>query len=150
MVSFFFGRNSVIKRRITIFGVVAVTLLLLGLGFFFFPRQTADLSPVDSELETVTIADLGISYLQVTPGLSDYYGLGVTSGALITEVVSGSPAGRAGMQVGDVILSYNSVKLDGEARLLGMMMACPAGNRMTLEVWRGGNIRTMELFHAEK
>ena len=150
MVSFFFGRNSVIKRRITIFGVVAVTLLLLGLGFFFFPRQTADLPPVDSELETATIANLGISYLQVTPGLSDYYGLGVTSGALITEVVSGSPADRAGMQVGDVILSYNSVKLDGEARLLGMMMACPAGNRMPLEVWRGGNIRTMELFHAEK
>ncbi len=54
------------------------------------------------------------------------------------------------MQVGDVILSYNGVKLEGEVRLLGMMMACPVGNRMTLEVWREKNIRTMELFHSDK
>ncbi len=150
MVFFFFRRNSTNQRRITIIGIAAVTLLLLGLGFFFFPRQIADPSPVESELETATIADLGISYLQVTPGLSDYYGLGVSSGVLVTEVVSGSPADRTGVQVGDVILSYNGVKLEGEARLLGMMMACPAGNRMTLEIWREQDIRTMELFHADK
>ncbi len=150
MVSFFFRRNSANKRRITIIGVVAVTLLLLGLGFFFFPRQIADPSPVDSALETATIADLGISYLQVTPGLSDYYDLGVSSGVLVTEVVSGSPADRTGVQVGDVILSYNGVKLEGEARLLGMMMACPAGNEVTLEVWRENNLRRVALFHPEE
>jgi S1-C subfamily serine protease len=150
MVSFFFRRNSTKQRRITIIGVAAVTLLLLGLGFFFFPRQITDLSPVESELETATTADLGITYLQVTPGLSDYYGLGVSSGVLVTEVVSGSPADRTGVQVGDVILSYNGVKLEGEARLLGMMMSCPAGNKMTLEIWREKDIRTMELFHADK
>lgn len=150
MVSFFFWRNSTNRRGITIIGVAVITLLLLGLGLFFFPRQIADQSPVESALETATIADLGISYLQVTPGLSDYYGLGVSSGVLVTEVVSGSPADRTGVQVGDVILSYNGVKLEGEARLLGMMMACPAGNEVTLEVWREKDIRTMELFHADK
>lgn len=150
MVSFFFWRNSTNRRGITIISVAVITLLLLGLGLFFFPRQIADQSPVESALETATIADLGISYLQVTPGLSDYYGLGVSSGVLVTEVVSGSPADRTGVQVGDVILSYNGVKLEGEARLLGMMMACPAGNEVTLEVWREKDIRTMELFHADK
>ena len=150
MVSFFFRRNSTNRRGITIISVAVITLLLLGLGFFFFPRQIADQSPVESALETATIADLGISYLQVTQGLSDYYGLGVSSGVLVTEVVSGSPADRTGVQVGDVILSYNGVKLEGEARLLGMMMACPAGNEVTLEVWREKDIRTMELFHADK
>ncbi len=149
-MSFFFRNNSTNRRGITIIGVAAITLLLLGLGYFFFPRQIADQSPVESELETATTADLGITYLQLTPGLSDYYGLGVTSGVLVTEVVSGSPADQTGVQVGDVILSYNGVKLEGEARLLGMMMACPAGNRMTLEVWREKDIRTMELLHAAK
>ncbi len=149
MVSFFFRKSAANQRRITTIGVAAAALLLLGLGSFFLFRQITGLSPDESALETATIADLGISYLQVTPGLSDYYALGVSSGVLVTEVIPDSPADRTGVQVGDVILSYNGVKLEGEARLLGMMMACPAGNEVTLEVWREMNLRRVALFHPE-
>lgn len=149
MVSFFFRRSATSHRRITTIGVAAAALLLLGLGSFFLFRQINNLSPDESALETATVADLGISYLQVTPGLSDYYGLGVSSGVLVTEVIPGSPADRTGVRVGDVVLSYNGVKLEGEARLLGIMMACPAGNEVTLEIWREMNLRRVALFHPE-
>lgn len=149
MVSFFSRRSATSHRRITTIGVAAAALLLLGLGSFFLFRQITSLSPDESALETATVADLGISYLQVTPGLSDYYGLGVSSGVLVTEVIPGSPADRTGVRVGDVVLSYNGVKLEGEARLLGIMMACPAGNEVTLEIWREMSIRRVALFHPE-
>ncbi len=76
--------------------------------------------------------------------------MGVDSGALVTEVVPGSPAELAGVQVGDVILSFNGTRLDEEVPLLGMMMSCPAGNRVTLEVWRVNNTAVVELLHTDR
>ncbi len=135
MLAFFFRRNPTNRRRITIIGVAVVAMLLLGLGLFSFPRQAADQFPVESEPEKATTADLGITYLQVTPGLSVYYNLGVSSGVLVTEVASGSPADQTGVQVGVVIRSYNGVKREWKTRFLGMIMAC----LMRIEEGRSNN-----------
>jgi serine protease Do len=91
-----------------------------------------------------------MTYLQVTPQLSAYYGIGVESGALVTEVVPDSPAERSGIREGDIILSFNGTRLEKGSPLLGMMMTCPAGNRVMLEIMRTGNIRMVELFHTER
>lgn len=50
-------------------------------------------------------ARLGVRLQPLTPGLAEYFGLGDRSGALVAEVRDGSPADRAGLRAGDVLLS---------------------------------------------
>ncbi len=50
---------------------------------------------------------LGVEILGITPGMATMYGLGETSGALITTVVPNSAADRAGLRINDVIVSVN-------------------------------------------
>ena len=93
---------------------------------------------------------MGITYLPVTRGLSAYYELGVDYGALVTEVMANSPASSAGVKVGDVILSFNEVRLNQGMSLLGLMRACPNGSRIALEVWDGNGVRAVEFVHIER
>ncbi len=136
------------KRRLRIVGIIGIVLVVVLLGLFLVPRQSEDRLQSEPVQETTTSIDLGVTYLLITPGLSAYYELGVDSGVLVTEVISDSLADRAGVEVGDVILSYNGVRLDEGTSLLGMMRACPVGSRVMMEVWRGQNLRTVELVHT--
>jgi len=49
---------------------------------------------------------LGVSGLSLTPEIASYYNLPVEKGALITEVMSDSPAEKAEMQRGDIIIGF--------------------------------------------
>ncbi len=138
------------KGRLAIISVVIAAVVAILLLFFLFPWHTENRLPSEPVNDNQTATDLGFTYLPVTPQISAYYGLGVDSGALITEVNPESPASKAGMEVGDVILSYNGARVEETAPLLGMIMACPAGNRIELEVWRGKSVSTIELIHMER
>lgn len=53
---------------------------------------------------------LGVSIQDITPELSRQFRLSDNRGALISEVMEGSPASRAGLKQGDVIISYAGQK----------------------------------------
>jgi serine protease Do len=64
---------------------------------------------------------LGVTVEPLSPMLAQKYNLDAESGMLITQVQRESPAGRAGLQAGDVILSmgrYNVTSLNDFATLL--------------------------------
>ncbi len=138
------------KRRVAIMGVIAVVLLAIVSAFFLLPRQLEESPEPEPAQGTSTGINLGFTYLPVTPRVSACYNLSVDSGALVTEVVPRSPADMAGVEVGDVIISYNGDRLGEEAPLLGMMMTCPADHRIVLEVWRGDNVIIVEFIHIER
>jgi len=137
------------KTRIITFAI-ALGVVAVLLGFFLTPNQSEDGRLPEPASQHRTSLDLGMTYLQVTPQLSAYYDIGVVSGALVTEVVPDSPAERAGIREGDVIISFNGARLERGAPLLGMMLACPAGHTATLEVWRGNSTVIVELLHIEE
>lgn len=89
--------------------------------------------------------DLGFTYLQVTPTVSRQYGLGVNSGALITQASQDSLLCHAGIKAGDVIISFNGVYVGPDAPLLGMILGCHAGDIVTLEIWNPQGLRTVEI-----
>jgi S1-C subfamily serine protease len=138
------------KVRLLIVFTSAVGIVAVMLGFLLFSGDTENGALPEPSVTGKTSAGLGIIYLPVTPELSEYYGLGVEYGALITEVTPGSPADRAGLRAGDVILSFNGARPEEQTPLLGMMMACPAGDTVTLEVWREAEVRKIELFHGAR
>ncbi|MBA1333355.1 serine peptidase, partial [Candidatus Endoriftia persephone str. Guaymas] len=60
---------------------------------------------------------LGVLIQDVTRDLAESFGMQHPQGALVARVLPGSPASKAGLQVGDVILSYNGTKLKSSSDL---------------------------------
>ena len=80
------------------------------------------------------------------PGTANRAFLGVSvqaasgqSGALVQAVSSGSPADRAGIQVGDVITAVDANAVSGPADLAARIQAHQPGDAVTLRVTRGGS-----------
>lgn len=72
------------------------------------------------------------------------------SGALITEVVPGSPADEAGLQVGDSIVAIDDTPVTGRAGLVAVIRSCSPGDEVTIEVRRGGREITMTATLSER
>jgi predicted metalloprotease with PDZ domain len=148
MVSFLWG---VQMRKVQLFIAVAAVVGMAGviLGLLFFSSLMEDKTAPEPVAESKTSVGLGITYLPVTRELAEYYSLGGAHGDLVTGVAHGSPADLAGLKAGDVILSFNGTRPEEPTPLLGMMMTCPAGNTVTLEIWRQQQVETVQLFHRQ-
>lgn len=90
------------------------------------------------------------SYIGIVPGalqdLENFYALEVRTGMLITSVDSGSPAAKAGLRGGDIVLSINGAKVDGRfpeqlPPIQNMIATQLVGATLTFSVKRGGEIR---------
>jgi S1-C subfamily serine protease len=137
------------KVRLLIVTTSVAGIVVVLLGFFLFSSETENGALLEPNATGKTSVGLGITYLQVSSELSEYYGLGVEYGALVTEVTPGSPADQAGLRVGDVILSFNGARPEEQIPLLGMIMSCPVGDRITVEVWRVNKTAVVEFLHTD-
>jgi len=130
------------KARTALFVVAAAVLLAVPV-WLIAPRGQAD--PGSASHLSAGVMDLGFTYLTVTPQVSDYYGLGIDSGALITDVAPGSAADLAGLRPGDIVVSFNGVALDGGVSLLTMLLGCGESQGVTLEVCEQAGVRPVRL-----
>ena len=64
-------------------------------------------------------------------------------GAVVQEVVAGSPAEAAGVQVGDVITEVDGTPIDANHRLADVVSQYQPGDRVKLKVWRAGNVKSV-------
>jgi serine protease Do len=87
----------------------------------------------------VTRGWLGVYIQDVTRELAESFGLGNPNGALVSRVMPDSPAEKAGLQVGDVILSYNGNELPNSALLPHLVGQSPVGQEAQLEILRRGD-----------
>jgi S1-C subfamily serine protease len=81
---------------------------------------------------------LGVVYETVTPQLSAARGLPIDYGALIDQVVPGSPADVAGIRPGDIITAVDGDKVDPRRTLSYRMIPYRLGDTLTLTVMRAG------------
>jgi serine protease Do len=79
---------------------------------------------------------LGVSVQDVTPELSKQFGVPVGEGALVGEVVKGSPAEKAGFKQGDVIIEFNGKKVEDSGHLRNLAASTPVGSKIKVEVIR--------------
>lgn len=92
---------------------------------------------------------LGVSIQEVTKELADSFGLGRPQGALIASVEKGSPADKAGLEVGDVILRFNDKAVTQSSDLPRLVGNTKPGTKAGLQVWRNGNNREMSVTVGE-
>jgi Do/DeqQ family serine protease len=90
------------------------------------------------ETGQVTRGWLGVSIQPLTPELAESFGLDKLAGALVNHVLPGSPAEKAGVQRGDILISFDGREVRGVRELQLMVASTPVGKTVQLEVVRGG------------
>ena len=92
---------------------------------------------------------LGVMIQDLDQALSDSFGLDTPRGALVSQVMDGSPAAKAGIQVGDVILSYDGQELQRSSALPPLVGTTPVDSSVKIEVLRDGKPLTLDTHIAE-
>ncbi len=86
---------------------------------------------------------LGVTIQRVTPDLAKSFGLSSPAGALVADVKSGSPAERAGLKSGDVIVEYDGAAVARSEDLPRAVAATAVGREVSVTVVRDGQRMTL-------
>ena len=117
----------------------------VSLGFAI-PAPTAT-QVVEQLLDTgrVELAFLGVRPVQVTSDLAERFGLPVDEGVAVTLVEDDSPAARAGVRDGDVIVELDGEPIATVEDLFGELRRRRPGERVTVTVVRDGGRRELDV-----
>jgi len=85
---------------------------------------------------------LGVDITTLTPALRQQYGFTPTSGAVVLTVISGSPADKAGIQQGDVIVDIGGTAIDSSEKLQSVVQNDKAGQVVSVTYYVGNEKHT--------
>jgi len=88
---------------------------------------------------------LGVRIQEVTKEIADVENLKNTEGALVATVGSKSPAEKAGLKAGDIILKFDGKKIDTMRTLPKLVSRTEVGKLVKLEIWRNKKLLTKKL-----
>ena len=97
----------------------------------------------------VTRGRIGVVIQEVTKDLAESFGLPKSAGALISAVEKGGPADKAGIQASDVILKFDGKIVNASRDLPRMVAGTPPGSKVSVQLWRKGEIRDVYLLVGE-
>jgi serine protease Do len=117
---------------------------------FAIPASTVD--SVVKQLRdkgSVTRGWIGVQIQPVTKDIADSMGLKDTGGALVAEPAPNSPAVKAGIKSGDVIVAVNGERIANARELTRRIGSMSPGNSVKLTLLKGGSERTVNLTLGE-
>ena len=122
----------------------------VNLGFAV-PSDTA-VSVADQLIEKgkVTTPYLGVLTTDLSPEDAGRFDLPVGSGALVEQVVRGTPAREAGVRKGDIITALGDARIASYGDLLGALRDHEPGDRVTLTIFRNGEDKKLEVTLGER
>ena len=88
---------------------------------------------------------LGVRIQQITKEIADVEKLKNTEGALVASVGEKSPAAKAGLKAGDIILKFDGKKIDTMRALPKLVSNTEVGKTVELEIWRNKKLITKKL-----
>jgi serine protease Do len=122
----------------------------MGIGFAVPSNMARDV--MQSLIKTGKVARgwLGVSIQELTPELATQFGLKEANGALVSDIVEGSPAAQAGLKTGDVIVGYDGKEITSPGLLRNLVAQTPAGKEVSLRVMRDKKLVTVPVRIAEQ
>jgi serine protease Do len=123
-----------------------------GIGFAIPVNMAKEIAPQLQKNGHVIRGWLGVSVQEVTPELAKSFGLKENKGALVAEVFKGTPAEKAGIEQGDIILGFNGKDVSDSKELPRMLASTPIGEKATIKLLRNGSIseRTVKVGEMEE
>jgi serine protease Do len=112
----------------------------IGIGFAVPINMAKFVVPQLAEHGRVTRGLLGVTIQSVTPDLAKNFGASQPEGALVSSVREGSPAARAGVKVGDIVVEFDGHKIGRSTDLSRIVAATPVGRTVTMKVLRDGKL----------
>lgn len=121
-----------------------------GIGFAI-PSNTVQLVARQLiEKGKVTRPFLGVAHQQINPALASFYKLPVKYGAFILQVTADGPAGKAGVQAGDILVRLGDDPIDDAHPFLNVLMKHAPKERVKLTVNRNGQQLELEAVLTER
>ncbi len=108
----------------------------VGIGFSIPSAFVQNIVDQINDTGTVERGWLGVQIQTVTDDIAEGLGLDEAYGALVSQVVEDSPAKRAGLQAGDVVISYDNKRVDKMRDLPRLVANTAANSEITLGIWR--------------
>jgi len=121
-----------------------------GIGFAIPANMARDVMTSLIKDGHVTRGYLGVMIQDVTPALAKQFKLKDNSGALIGDVTSDSPAEKAGLKNGDVILDFDGKKVTDSRHLKLEVARVHPGETVPVKVLRDGSTKTIEVTVKEQ
>jgi serine protease Do len=97
----------------------------------------------------VTRGRIGVVIQEVTKELAESFGMSKPQGALVNSVEKGGPADKGGVEPSDVILKFDGKPVNTSGDLPRVVGATKPGTKVTLQVWRKGQLRDLTVTVAE-
>jgi serine protease Do len=107
-----------------------------GIGFAVPSSMARQVMDSLVKFKKVVRGWLGVSIQEVTSDLAEEFGVKDLKGALVSGVMKGSPAEKAGIKQGDVILQYNGKTVEDTGHLRNMVSQTPIGTTVKVRVLR--------------
>jgi len=120
----------------------------IGIGFAIPINMAKDLLPQLKKGKVVR-GWLGVMIQKITPELKQKLDLKDEKGALVADVTPGGPAEKAGIQRGDVIVTFNGKEIKEMSELPYVVASTPVGKSVAVEVLRKGQKKSFEIKIAE-
>jgi serine protease Do len=116
-----------------------------GIGFAIPVNMAKEIIGQLKNTGHVTRGWLGVSVQDISDELAESFGLNSKKGALVAEVIDGSPAKKAGIKRGDIIRSFNDKNVDDLRDLPRLVAATPVDKKVKVVVFRDGKEMTISV-----
>jgi len=110
----------------------------IGIGFAIPVNMARSVMDQLIRYGSVKRGQLGVSMYTVTPDIAHSLGLPSVVGALVSQVVDGSPADRAGIRTGDVITAVNGQPVKSNSELRNTIGLLRVGDKVDIGLLRDG------------
>ncbi len=115
----------------------------VGIGFAIPINMAKQITKQLIEHGEVKRGRLGFSAQDLTPALAEAFGISRKKGVVVARVETDSPADKAGLKVGDVIIEVNGREVLSSAQVRNEIGLLRIGNRVRISILRNGKPRTI-------
>jgi serine protease Do len=144
--------GPLVNMKGEVVGITSAKLAAVGVEGMGYAISTKTAIPIIQSLVQkgyVIRPYLGVRMETVNQWSVMRYGLGIDRGALLDEVINGSPAAQAGMQTGDVIVKFNNTDINTAQDAQQAIRSAQVGQNVQIVYWRGNTKYTIQVVMIE-